>query len=73
MFSENVKRKYNVIIERDEDGFLVADVPELEGCHTQAKTMPELIKRVKEAIELCMGEKQSNNRFVGIQLVEVNA
>ena len=48
-----MKKKYSVVIERDEDGYLVADVPELEGCHTQAKTMPELMKRVREAIELC--------------------
>ena len=53
MYSEStLKRKYSVVIERDEDGFLVADVPELEGCHTQAKTMPVLMKRVREAIEL---------------------
>jgi predicted RNase H-like HicB family nuclease len=46
-------KQYGVVIERDKDGFLVADVPELEGCHTQAKTMDELIRRVKEVIVLC--------------------
>jgi len=45
---------FNVIIEKDEDGFFVADVPELEGCHTQAKTLDELIERIKEVIELCL-------------------
>ena len=48
-----VKREFAVIIEQDQDGWLVADVPELEGCHTQAKTMGELLKRVKEVIALC--------------------
>ena len=42
------KKAFTVVIEKDEDGWLVADVPELQGCHTQAKSMDELIKRVKE-------------------------
>jgi len=67
-------KQYSVLIESDEDGFLVADVPELEGCHTQAKTMDELIKRVKEVIALCeIDAKPSKSKFVGIQMVELNA
>ena len=69
------KREFLVIIEKDEAGWLVADVPELEGCHTQAKTMDELIKRVKEVIELCLEELPTPYtpviKFVGIQTVEV--
>ncbi len=38
------------MVERDEDGVYVASVPELPGCHTQAKTLDELTKRIKEAI-----------------------
>ena len=45
-------RKYTVIAEKDEDGWLVSEVVGLPGCHTQAKTEKELMKRVKEAIEL---------------------
>jgi predicted RNase H-like HicB family nuclease len=67
-------KKYSVVIERDEDGFLVADVPELDGCHTQAKTMDVLIKRVKEVIALCeQDNKPSKTKFVGVQMVELNA
>lgn len=68
-----VKRKYTVIIEKDEDGWLVADVPEIQGCHTQAKTMDELIKRTREVIELCLeeGEEAEKLEFVGIQTIEV--
>ncbi len=67
-------KQYSVIIEQDIDGFLVADVPELEGCHTQAKSMDELIKRVKEVIALCEQDtNQSKNKFVGVQMVELNA
>jgi predicted RNase H-like HicB family nuclease len=42
----------SVIIERDEDGYYVASVPELKGCHTQAKSLNELMERVKEAVSL---------------------
>ena len=44
--------KFKVIIERDEDGIYVAEIPELPGCHTQAKDIPTLIERIKEAAEL---------------------
>ena len=45
-------REFTVVIEQDEDGIYVASVPELSGCHTQAKTLDELNRRIKEAIEL---------------------
>lgn len=44
-------KNFMVVIEEGEDGYYIADVPELPGCHTQAKSMDELLKRVKEAIE----------------------
>ena len=47
-------REFNVIIEKDRDGYLIASVPQLPGCHTQAKTQDALMKRIKEAIELCL-------------------
>jgi len=71
------KKVFTVVIERDEEGWLVADVPELNGCHTQAKTMDELIKRVKEVIELCLEdliekkEEIPKSEFVGIQRIQV--
>ena len=46
------KREYTVVIERDEEGYFVADVPELPGCHTQAKSLDTLMNRVEEAIAL---------------------
>jgi len=48
-----MKNEYTVIIEQDEDGYYVAEVPELYGCHTQAKSLDELMTRVREAIVLC--------------------
>lgn len=69
-----MRRTFEVIIEKDADGFYVADVPELRGCHTQAKDLNTLQKRIKDVIELClMDEKESvtPSEFVGVQLVSV--
>ena len=49
-----MSREFNVVIERDEDGYFVASVPALPGCHTQAKSQGELMVRVREAIALCL-------------------
>jgi len=68
-----MKREFSVVIERDEDGYYVGSVPELKGCHTQAKSLDELMERVKEAILLCLevqGE-EAGIEFIGIQRVVV--
>jgi len=65
-------REFNVVIEKDEDGYFVASVPTLRGCHTQAKSLDVLMKRVKEAIELCLEvEEPVSNEFVGVQRITV--
>ena len=46
-------REFSVIVERDSEGWYVASVPELSGCHTQAKSLDKLMERIREAIELC--------------------
>jgi len=48
------KRKFTVVIEQDEHGYYVATVPALRGCHTQAKTLDTLMKRVREVVQLCL-------------------
>ena len=50
------QRKFTVVIERDEDGYYVGTVPTLRGCHSQAKTLDALMKRVREAVQLCRSE-----------------
>lgn len=45
--------EFNVIIEKDEEGWYVASVPEIPGCYTQGKTIPQVLERIKEAIEVC--------------------
>jgi predicted RNase H-like HicB family nuclease len=52
-------REFNVVIEKDADGYFVASVPALRGCHTQAKSLDVLMKRVKEAIRLCLEVEDS--------------
>jgi len=47
-------KEFTVIIQRDEEGYYVAEVPGLKGCHTQAKSLDELMERIKEAIQLCL-------------------
>ncbi len=68
-------RPFNVIIERDAEGYYVASVPELPGCHTQAKSLDTLMKRVQEAIALCLdveGTNQPRPEFVGVQRIWVD-
>ena len=67
---------FNVVIEEDEDGWLVGHVPELPGCHTQARTRAELLERIKEAILAYLdvqGKPPTGPRFVGVERVEVSA
>jgi len=70
-----VKRNFEVVIEKDEDGIYVASVPELPGCHTQADSLKELEKNIKEAIEAYLESMESEQRpvtkFVKIKKVQV--
>jgi predicted RNase H-like HicB family nuclease len=66
--------QFDVIIERDEEGYFVASVPALPGCHTQAKSLDVLMERIREAIELCLevdGMPSESLDFVGVQRVTV--
>jgi len=66
------EREYTVLIEKDEDGYFVGEVVELPGCYSQAKTVEELMERMKEAICLYLetvDEDETNIRFVGLQKV----
>lgn len=72
--AEKQKQKYTVLIEKDEDGWLVSEVIELPGCHTQAKSMDELLARTREAIKAYLEteeEPEISEEFVGIQQIEV--
>ena len=69
-------RHFNVIIERDEDGLYVGSVPQIPGCHTQGRSLDELVERMREAIELCLeveGAPAQPLEFIGIQRITVAA
>jgi predicted RNase H-like HicB family nuclease len=52
-----MRQQFDVVVERDAEGYFVASVPALPGCHTQAKSLDELMVCVREAIELCLEVK----------------
>ncbi|GHV35254.1 HicB family protein [Synergistales bacterium] len=68
-------REYYMLIERDEDGCYVGSIPELSGCHTQGKTIDELIERMKEAITLYLDDMDESalptSAFIGVQRISV--
>jgi len=70
-----MKKKFNVLIEKGEDGYFIASVPSLPGCHTQAKDFDELNRRIKEAIEVYLEVEKDIQQceFVGVQIVEAEA
>ncbi len=70
-----MSKDFDVVIERDADGYYVASVPALAGCHTQARSLDTLMTRIREAIALCL-EVQSvpapKLSFVGVQRISVS-
>ncbi len=70
-------RKFTVIIEQDEDNTYIGKVLELKGCLSQGDTLDELMKNIKEAIELCLEVEHDKDKtiehikFVGVQQIEV--
>lgn len=70
-----MKKKFTVLVEKDEDGYYVATVPALPGCHTQARSLDDLLERAKEAIEAYLGAEEDieTSEFIGVQVVEAEA
>src|ERR1700683_5728649 len=69
-------RQFDVVIERDDEGYYVASVPQLPGCHTQARFLDEVTQRIREAIELCLeveGAPEQSLEFIGIQRITIAA
>ena len=65
---------FDVVVERDVEGYYVASVPALQGCHTQARSLDELMDRVREVIALCLEEQglpAETLEFIGVQRVRV--
>jgi predicted RNase H-like HicB family nuclease len=71
-----MQQQFDVVIERDEEGYYVASVPQLPGCHTQARSLDEVSERIREAIELCLeaeGVPGQRLEFIGIQRITIAA
>ncbi len=68
-----MERTWNVLIERDREDWLVASVPALPGCHTQARSFDELLQWVEEAIRACLDDDadEAATEFVGVLRVRV--
>ncbi|MCC6427896.1 MAG: type II toxin-antitoxin system HicB family antitoxin [Phycisphaerales bacterium] len=71
--SKSQLREFNVVIERDGDGWYVGSVPELAGCHTQAKSLDALMLRIREVISLCLEvqDVKGSPQFIGVQRIAV--
>lgn len=69
-------KQFDVIIEKDSEGYFIASVPMLKGCHTQAKSLDLLMERIREAIELCLEVQEETLApldFIGIQRISIAA
>ena len=66
-------REFYVMIEKDEDGFYIGEVPQLRGCYSQGKSLDELMENIEEVVRLCLEEEESDvlPEFVGFQKVQV--
>jgi len=72
-----MEKEFTVVIEQDEDGWYVAEVPALKGCYTQGKTAKEALENIKEVIELCLAGQKAEDipkmKFIKVELVKVPA
>ena len=66
-------REFFVVIERDEDGMYVGEVPQLQACYSQGRTLDELMMNIREVVELCLEEEteESFSEFIGVQRITV--
>ena len=64
-------KEFYVVIERDEDGMYIGEVPQLKACYSQGETIDELMKNIKEVIEMCLEEleEESITEFIAVQKV----
>ncbi|WP_071190271.1 type II toxin-antitoxin system HicB family antitoxin [Trichormus sp. NMC-1] len=64
-------KEFYVVIERDEDGMYIGEVPQLKACYSQGETIDELMKNIREVIEMCVEEleEELTTEFVGVQKI----
>jgi predicted RNase H-like HicB family nuclease len=64
--------KLHVLIEKDEAGYFVAEVPALPGCLSQGKTKDEALQNVREAVEGWLEVMESKHPFDRTEAIEVS-
>ncbi|MEB3151116.1 MAG: type II toxin-antitoxin system HicB family antitoxin [Sphaerospermopsis sp.] len=76
MTNKTMKNKeFYVVIERDEDGMYIGEVPQLKACYSQGETIDELITNIKEVIKMCLEElgEESITEFIGVSKVVLSS
>ncbi|MCQ4574122.1 MAG: type II toxin-antitoxin system HicB family antitoxin [Candidatus Brocadiales bacterium] len=63
--------KLHVVLEKDEAGYYVVEVPALPGCLSQGKTSEEALENVKEAIDGWLEVMESKHTFDTSKAIEV--
>jgi predicted RNase H-like HicB family nuclease len=68
-----MKREFYMMIERDEDGYYIGEVPQLRACYSQGKTLDELMQNIREVIALCLEDEEDTEvtEFIGVQKITV--
>ena len=69
---------FQIVIEQDEDGVFVAEVPGLRACYAQGDTYEEVLANIKDVLEMCLEEMKARgeaiptqNEIIGVKRVEV--
>ena len=62
--------KYRIIIEQDEDGIFVAEVPSFPGCISQGKTRSDALENIKEAINGYIESLEKHNEPIPPPITE---
>ncbi len=67
------QQDFYVIIERDEDGMYIGEVPQLQACYSQGETIDQLMENMREVIALCLEEmsETSISEFIGVQRITI--
>lgn len=63
--------KAHIVVEKDEKGYFVAEVPALPGCLSQGKTYEEAVSNIGEAIQGCFETMESREPMDAGKLVEI--
>jgi predicted RNase H-like HicB family nuclease len=70
---QTMKKEFYVVIEKDENGFYVGEVPALEGCYAQGRSIEELMHNMRDVIEMCIEEDPViQSEFIGVQKVSID-